>query len=155
MEKWMMAFGLLAVVGCGGGEPDSVQYPEPRHEALDAAPTVDLEAMSQTPSGLYVLDMEVGEGAEATPGQTVTVYYSGWFLDGEKFDSSLDRGDPYSFPLGQGRVIAGWDEGVSGMKVGGWRRLVIPPELAYGPEGRPGIPPNSTLVFDVELLGVS
>jgi FKBP-type peptidyl-prolyl cis-trans isomerase len=108
--------------------------------------------MEQTASGLYVMDLEVGEGQEATPGQTVTVYYTGWFLDGEKFDSSLDRGEPYSFPLGQGRVIPGWDEGVAGMRVGGWRRLVIPPELAYGAAGRPGIPPNSTLVFDVELL---
>ena len=156
MKKWTTAFGLLLAVACGGGEPESPQYPEARHEALDAAPAVDVEAMTQTPSGLNVLDLEVGDGDEAGPGQTVVVYYTGWFLDGEKFDSSLDRGEPFSFPLGEGRVIPGWDEGVAGMKVGGWRRLVIPPNLGYGAAGSPPvIPPNSTLVFDVELLDVN
>jgi FKBP-type peptidyl-prolyl cis-trans isomerase len=144
----------MTLLGCGGGDAGTPQYPEARHQATDAAPAVDLTAMTQTASGLYMQDLEVGEGEEALPGQSVTVYYTGWFQDGEKFDSSLDRGDTFSFPLGGGRVIAGWDEGVAGMRVGGWRRLVIPPALAYGEAGRQGIPPNSTLVFDVELLDV-
>ena len=123
-------------------------------EAWEAAPAVELSAMTETSSGLHFLDITVGEGEEAVIDRRVTVHYSGWFLDGEKFDASVDRGEPYSFLLGQGRVISGWDQGVAGMRIGGHRRLVIPPELAYGAGGRPGIPPNSTLVFDVELLGV-
>jgi FKBP-type peptidyl-prolyl cis-trans isomerase FkpA len=118
------------------------------------APTVDLSAMTQTASGLHFMDLVAGEGDEAVPQRTVTVHYTGWFLDGEKFDSSLDRGQTFDFLLGAGQVISGWDEGVAGMRVGGKRRLVIPPNLAYGAGGRPGIPPNSTLVFDVELFGV-
>jgi len=151
---WAAALPLISLLGCGGGDAGVPQYPEARHQASDAAPAVDLTSMTQAPSGLYLQDLEMGEGAEAGPGRTVTVYYTGWFQDGEKFDSSLDRGETFSFPLGGGRVIAGWDEGVAGMRVGGWRRLVIPPALAYGEAGRPGIPPNSTLVFDVELLDV-
>lgn len=150
----LLAGTLLALTGCGGDSSGAAAYPEPRQEALETAPSVDLAAMTQTASGLQFRDLEVGEGAEAVPGQAVTVYYTGWFLDGEKFDSSVDRGETFSFSLGGHQVIAGWDEGVAGMRVGGWRRLVIPPGLAYGEAGRSGIPPNSTLVFDVELLGV-
>ncbi|NNM06660.1 MAG: FKBP-type peptidyl-prolyl cis-trans isomerase [Gemmatimonadetes bacterium] len=118
------------------------------------APGVELAAMTQTESGLHILDLEVGDGEEASVGLLATVHYTGWFIDGEKFDSSLDREEPFPVSIGAGRVIAGWEEGLVGMRVGGKRRLVIPPELAYGPDGRPGIPPNSTLVFDVELLRV-
>jgi FKBP-type peptidyl-prolyl cis-trans isomerase len=101
-------------------------------------------------------DLVVGTGAEAKKGQTVSVHYTGWLTDGKKFDSSKDHGRPFSFALGRGQVIQGWDDGVAGMKVGGKRKLTVPPELGYGAQGFPGaIPPNSTLVFEVELLGVS
>ena len=150
MRKWIATVAILAVASCGGDAGDTGEV----RAATETAPEVDLTAMTQTESGLHMLDLEVGEGEAAAPGQLATVHYTGWFVEGGKFDSSLDRGEPYFFPLGQGHVIAGWDEGVVGMKVGGKRRLVIPPELAYGPEGRPGIPANSTLVFDVELLSV-
>jgi FKBP-type peptidyl-prolyl cis-trans isomerase len=105
---------------------------------------------------LQSTDLSVGQGAEATTGKTVQVHYTGTLTDGKKFDSSLDRGKPFVFKLGAGNVIKGWDQGVVGMKVGGKRKLVIPPEMAYGARGFPPvIPPNSTLVFEIELLGVS
>ena len=112
-----------------------------------------------TPSGLQLEDVVVGSGDEAAPGQNVQVHYTGWLYEndraGAKFDSSKDRGQPFAFPLGAGRVIRGWDEGVAGMKVGGTRRLIIPPVLGYGARGAGGvIPPNATLLFEVELLGV-
>lgn len=104
---------------------------------------------------LKVEELEAGSGAEAQPGKTVTVHYVGTLADGKKFDSSRDRNEGFSFRLGAGQVISGWDQGVPGMKVGGKRRLTIPPELGYGPMGYPPvIPPNSTLVFEVELLEV-
>jgi FKBP-type peptidyl-prolyl cis-trans isomerase len=107
-----------------------------------------------TPSGLRILDQEVGQGAEAVTGKTVSVNYRGTLANGKEFDSSYGRG-PFKFPLGGGRVIKGWDEGVAGMRVGGKRRLVIPPDLAYGERGAGGvIPPNATLTFEVELLAV-
>lgn len=106
-------------------------------------------------SELICEDIEIGEGAEAVAGSTVVVHYSGFLTDGSKFDSSLDRNDPFSFKLGAGMVIRGWDEGFSGMKVGGKRKLTIPPEMGYGSAGAGGvIPPNATLIFDVELLDV-
>lgn len=104
---------------------------------------------------LQMKDLIVGTGEEADVGMTVSVHYTGWLMDGTKFDSSLDRGQPFSFTLGERRVIAGWEQGVVGMKVGGKRELIIPPELAYGERGAGGvIPPNATLKFEVELLGV-
>ncbi len=111
---------------------------------------------TRTASGLLIEDVTPGTGDEAKAGQDVTVHYTGWLTDGRKFDSSKDRGDPFSFPLGQRRVIAGWDEGVQGMRVGGVRKLTIPPDLGYGTRGAGGvIPPNATLVFEVELLSVN
>jgi FKBP-type peptidyl-prolyl cis-trans isomerase FkpA len=113
-----------------------------------------------TPSGLIIDDLVVGAGKTAAAGRTVTVHYTGWLLfggeKGKKFDSSKDRGDPFGFPLGAGHVIKGWDEGVQGMKVGGTRKLTIPPELGYGARGAGGaIPPNATLIFEVELLALA
>lgn len=112
-----------------------------------------------TPSGLKIEDLKVGTGAAPRRGQTCVMHYTGWLYEngakGKKFDSSVDRGEPFEFPLGMRRVIAGWDEGVATMKVGGKRTLIIPPELGYGARGAGGvIPPNATLIFDVELLGV-
>jgi peptidylprolyl isomerase len=113
-----------------------------------------------TPSGLQIIDTKVGTGATPRKNQTVVVHYTGWLYvngaKGKKFDSSVDRNEPLRFPVGAGRVIAGWDEGVGSMKVGGKRTLIIPPNLGYGAQGAGGaIPPNATLIFDVELLDVN
>jgi len=121
----------------------------------NASPTKVTGKSTTTASGLQYWDITVGTGATAVAGKTVKVHYTGWLTSGKKFDSSVDRGQPFSFPLGGGQVIKGWDEGVAGMKVGGKRQLRIPPDLGYGSRGAPGaIPPNATLIFDVELLGV-
>jgi len=110
----------------------------------------------KTDSGLQYWDIKVGTGAVANDGDHVKVHYTGWFTDGKKFDSSVDAHQPYSFTLGKGDVIKGWDEGVTGMKVGGKRQLRIPPELAYGDAGyKKIVPPNATLIFDVQLLAVT
>jgi peptidylprolyl isomerase len=131
-----------------------------------AAALVPATALAQTPgktmttaSGLQMIDTTVGTGASPKPGQTRVMHYTGWLYEGgqkgKKFDSSVDRNEPFEFPIGQHRVIAGWDEGVATMKVGGKRTLIIPPALGYGARGAGGaIPPNATLMFDVELLAV-
>ena len=121
-------------------------------------PTIEVP-QEPAPTDLVIEDLVVGDGAEAAKGQRVSVHYTGWLYEngqkGKKFDSSVDRNEPFEFPIGQGRVIKGWDEGVATMKVGGKRTLIIPPDLGYGARGAGGvIPPNATLMFDVELLGV-
>ncbi len=120
-----------------------------------AVPTMAAAAADDAGLGtLKITDQEIGTGSEAIAGHNVTVHYTGRLLTGKKFDSSLDRGQPFTFKLGGGQVIKGWDQGVAGMKVGGKRQLVIPPSMGYGSQDMGVIPPNSTLVFDVELLGV-
>jgi len=138
-------FALLALAafaaGCGG---NSTTAPE-----FDASLGIDLASMTKSGSGLYWQDLTVGSGAVAKTGDEATVAYTGWLSSGQRFDSGT-----FSFTVGVGQVIAGFDEGIMGMKVGGKRKLVIPPELGYGNRGVGSIPPNSTLVFDVELLGI-
>ncbi len=144
---------LLAGPLACGGTPDRDNTPE--SAGFSAALGVDTTALTKTPSGLRYQDVAQGEGVEATADRTVSVHYTGWLPNGEKFDSSRDRDQPFSFTLGAGQVIAGWDEGVAGMKVGGRRKLVIPADLGYGTAGAPpAIPPGAILVFDVELLDV-
>jgi peptidylprolyl isomerase len=125
---------------------------------LGAAAPLAMTATAAPANGLKITDVKPGTGPVAKAGEMVTVNYTGWLYEhgakGKKFDSSFDHGQPFSFPLGGGKVIPGWDQGVAGMKVGGERTLIIPPELGYGPMGTPGgpIPPNATLIFDVQLL---
>jgi FKBP-type peptidyl-prolyl cis-trans isomerase len=121
-----------------------------------AAPTKVTGDGVKTASGLQYWDIKVGTGAVAQDGSHVTVHYTGWLTTGKKFDSSVDAHSPFDFTIGKGEVIKGWDEGVTGMKIGGKRQLRIPPDLAYGASGTPGgpIPPNATLIFDIQLLGV-
>lgn len=145
----------LLLAGCGDKEwPEGVQG-GPTEVTYAPELGVDLAGLQPSASGLYVQDVQAGTGAEAVPGRGVTVHYTGMLANGDQFDSSRSGGEPFSFRLGAGEVIEGWDEGVAGMRVGGRRRLIIPPGLAYGAEGAGGvIPPNATLVFDVELLEV-
>src|ERR1700730_1396543 len=139
--------------GCSTSEKSSTT-----NQSSPSSPSSPTKVSGQpttTPSGLQYWDIVVGAGATAVPGKAVSVHYSGWLTSGEKFDSSLDRGKPFVFSLGEGQVIKGWDEGVAGMKAGGKRQLRIPPALGYGDSGAGGvIPPKATLVSDVELLEV-
>jgi FKBP-type peptidyl-prolyl cis-trans isomerase len=134
LNRLLAVLSLLILAACGGGDSGA------------------------SPSGggtLVIEDLVVGTGATAAVGDTVTVHYVGTFTNGTRFDSSYDRNQPYPFRIGAGQVIAGWDQGVPGMKVGGKRRLTIPPDLAYGSQGRGAIPPNTTLVFEIDLLSIA
>ena len=164
-----LTLALLALAACGGDAP-APPAPEPlpatpavppAHAAAPSAREIPAFVavadgeLTKTASGLQYKDWTVGTGESPAAGSMVQVEYTGWLTDGKLFDSSYKRPDSFRFPLGKGKVIPGWDEGVAGMKVGGKRRLVIPAELAYGSRERPNIPANSTLVFDVELLGIA
>lgn len=166
----MVPRGLIALLfisglaGCGGALQNGSD--QPAAQGASTAPTAsavnspdDFNAtgtIQTTSSGLQYIDLAPGSGSGAAAGQTVTVHYTGWLTNGTKFDSSRDRGQPFAVqPLGAGRVIKGWDEGLVGMKVGGRRKLIIPPDLGYGSQGSPPvIPPNATLVFVVEVLSI-
>jgi FKBP-type peptidyl-prolyl cis-trans isomerase len=171
----MFGLALVAAVGLVGcssapkattdqappAESAQTTAPEAAAPAPEAAAPAPQSAAPKSPgktkdvTKLTIEDIKVGTGAEAKSGNTVTVNYSGWLTDGSQFDSSYTSGQPFTFPLGQGQVIPGWDKGVEGMKVGGVRKLVIPPDMGYGAQGAGGvIPPNATLVFQVELLSV-
>jgi len=141
--------------------PSDRPAPPPKPPALQPPPSAPIPKplpgtgrLVSTKSGLKYRDIKIGRGAEAKPGKIVTVHYRGWLDNGTEFDSSRKRNQPFTFTLGRGEVIRGWDEGVAGMRVGGVRELTIPPNLAYGHEGKGSIPPDSTLHFEVELLGV-
>ena len=150
--RWQLILVILAVgaavaglaVACSSSDSSATRY---------SSSEVDMDSTTTTPSGLQYRDLVVGTGAAASQGATAVVHYTGWLMDGTKFDSSLDRGQPLDFVIGQGRVIKGWEEGVGTMNVGGKRELIIPPDLAYGDRGAGGvIPPGATLKFEVELL---
>lgn len=152
---------LLALAACGGEGADEVgegtDDAEFDMETVEFAPELDADRdrMERRESGLYVEDLQEGDGAEATAGARVRVHYTGWLPDGTQFDTSREGPEPFAFTLGAGQVIPGWDRGVEGMREGGRRRLVIPPELAYGSQGAGGvIPPDTPLVFEVELMEV-
>jgi len=154
-QQFALVLTLFAVLGVASGCGNSNKSNTSSAPSTSSPMKVNGQPTT-TSSGLQYWDIVVGTGATAAPGSTVKVHYTGFLTTGEKFDSSRDRGEPFSFPLGAGQVIKGWDEGVAGMKVGGQRQLRIPPQLGYGAAGAGGaIPPNATLIFDVELLEVA
>ena len=150
-------FILVIVPALLLGACTSSDTPTPAQPAAQTAPASSVVTGSArtTPSGLVIETLATGSGPVACAGNKVSVHYTGWLTDGTKFDSSRDRSEAFSFTLGAGQVIKGWDEGVTGMQPGGKRKLTIPPELAYGAQGAGGmIPPNAVLIFEVELLGI-
>jgi FKBP-type peptidyl-prolyl cis-trans isomerase len=170
-QCWLVVGVVVLVAACSQSEapkPDqSAAQPTAAASTTSAAPNKPSDAASPPPiastgqstpavTDLKIEDTKVGTGDAAVAGKSVTVHYTGWLTDGTKFDSSKNHGQPFTFQLGAGQVIRGWDQGVVGMKVGGVRKLTIPPSLGYGANGAGGvIPPNATLVFEIELLGVN
>jgi FKBP-type peptidyl-prolyl cis-trans isomerase FkpA len=164
------AVGIVVIVGCGEGDgkaksPPNFRAPRMSETTLDPSvkspsdrgekiPPGDPKKEIKTASGLKYEDLAEGTGPAAQLDDVVEVHYTGWLTNGTKFDSSRGHGRPYTFQLGKSQVIKGWHEGVQGMKVGGWRKLIIPPQLAYGEPGKGAIPPNAELVFEVELLKI-
>ncbi len=159
LKKSRFVFAALSLLALMAANCSALAWPH-KQDPKNLIPQVypigpDTEGFYITRSGLKFKDLTKGEGARPQTGQTVVVHYTGWLTDGQKFDSSLDRGQPFEFVIGKGTVIKGWDEGVKGMHVGGKRRLVIPSRLGYGENGAgASIPPNATLIFEVELLGI-
>jgi FKBP-type peptidyl-prolyl cis-trans isomerase FkpA len=166
LTRGLACAAVLVLTGCQQSSNSTTQSESttsttattssPAATAAPAEPAAAPSAATTTTtrSGIKIEELVVGTGAVAEKGRTVSVHYTGWLTDHTKFDSSVDRGQPYEFVLGTGAVIAGWDEGLQGMKVGGKRRLTIPPDLGYGAQGNGPIPPNSTLIFECELMGV-
>jgi hypothetical protein len=150
----LLALATAALAACGDSTPTPGVSGDPDSLTYAPALAVDLKSMTKRPSGLYVRDVRPGTGPAADSMATVQVHYTGWLADGTKFDSSVDRDEAFTFTLGIGQVIPAWDEGVRGMRVGGKRRLVTPPILAYGNTRTGPIPASATLIFDVELLGI-
>jgi FKBP-type peptidyl-prolyl cis-trans isomerase FkpA len=164
-RRWAgIAALVVGLAACGGDEPAAETSVAESAEPADTEPSlpefadalnVSLADMQRSPSGLYIEDLDEGTGLAAKEGHVVTVHYKGWLPTGELFDSNVEGEEPFSFQLGRRDVIAGWEEGVRGMRIDGKRLLVIPPDLAYGQRGYPGaIPPNAYLVFEVELLDI-
>ncbi len=151
-----LALILFVIDGDDDGAAPPIVSTSPTPASVDTGPPPVADEPTFSDSGLGIIDIEAGSGDAPETGKLVVVHYTGWLSDGAKFDSSLDRGTPFEFTLGATppEVIAGWDEGLTTMKVGGKRRLIIPSELAYGEDGRPGIPPNAELTFDIELLEI-
>lgn len=165
LARGMCLFALVFLSGCDVRDRGRAERPADEAGAHEESTVpaefaeslgIDLADMRQTPSGLYIEDLVEGRGLAARSGHVVVVHYTGWLPNGEQFDSTRDAGEARSFQLGARRdVISGWEEGVAGMRIGGKRRLVVPPQLGYGPRGVPGaIPPNATLVFEFELLDI-
>ena len=179
---YVFAFAALFLVGCGSPRPSTVvkistptlgpAVPTPLPTSATTTTSTDVQSevfvtgnapgipaltgkVTKTASGLGILEDIPGDGAFPKDGQTVSVHYTGWLTNGSKFDSSVDHGQPFSFKLGQGQVIKGWDEGITLIRPGGKARLIIPPELGYGANGSGSIPPNSTLIFDVQVIAIS
>ncbi len=164
----VLALSALTAAACGYSDPYASSGPVANESPLTASPSPGVDDFNagaglpvvKYPDGLKFIDLTVGTGAVVHKGDTVTVQYTGWLFNGTKFDSSRDRGQPFTVPIGQGQVIGGWDEGIPGMMVGGRRKLIIPPALAYGPNGQQDsngnniIPPNATLTFIVEMVSV-
>lgn len=158
VEKILICFLMIAatvIFACSQKDSTSGETKKEGDVQMNTASTVESGKMVKTASGLQYEDIVGGSGASPSPGKKVTVHYTGWLADGKKFDSSIDRNEPFVFQIGVGQVIKGWDEGVMNMKIGGKRRLIIPSNLGYGANGAGGvIPPNATLTFEVVLLDI-